>query len=98
MNGYLLMLTFRVWLLEIPLAAFNWFALADRVYRPRLGDLHAHQIAMASRIGWVPVLAFCLLRWTGTYTTLDTLSAGCSGCCCGRPSNGRQPADTPTGQ
>jgi hypothetical protein len=70
------MLTFRIWLIELPVAAANWYLLANRVYRPRVGELHAHQIAMATRMVWVFVLAYVLLRLTGGCTPLDTLSAG----------------------
>ena len=38
MNTYLLMITFRVWLLEIALSGFNYFVLMNRVYAPRLGE------------------------------------------------------------
>lgn len=76
MNTHLMMLTFRVWLIELPLTAVNWFLLADRVYQPRVGELRAHQIAMITRIGWVVVLAYFLLRFSGSYTALDTLLAG----------------------
>ena len=50
---HVLMITFRIWLIEIPIAAVNAFVLMDRVYTPRIGSLHAHQIAMATRIGYV---------------------------------------------
>ena len=76
MNTHLLMLTFRIWLIEIPVTALNWFLLAERVYRPRFGELRAHQIAMSTRLVWIVVLAAVLLRLAGTYTTLDTLTAG----------------------
>lgn len=76
MNSYLLMLTFRVWLIELPVAAVNWFLLARHVYRPRWGDLRAHRVAMTTRIGWIVVLAYLLLHVAGTYTVPDTLVAG----------------------
>jgi hypothetical protein len=75
-NAHLLELTFRVWLIELPLAAVNWFVLANRIYRPRVGEVRAHQIAMVTRIVWVLVLAFFLLRSAGSYSTPDTLTAG----------------------
>ncbi len=76
MNSHLLMLTFRVWLIEIPVTALNWFVLAERVYRPRFGELTAHRIAMTTRIVWIVVLAVVLLRLARRYTVLDTLAAG----------------------
>jgi hypothetical protein len=75
-NAHLLELTFRVWLVELPLAAVNWFVLAERVYRPRTGELRAHQAAMLTRIVWVVALAFVLLRSASRSTFLDTLVAG----------------------
>ena len=41
------MITFRIWLIEIPIAAVNAFVLMDRVYTPRIGSLRAHQSARA---------------------------------------------------
>lgn len=76
MTAQLLMLTFRLWLLELPITAVNWFVLAHRVYEPRVGPLRAHQIAMTTRIVYVVVLAYVLLRWAATFTALDTLYAG----------------------
>ena len=70
------MLTFRIWLIEIPLAGLNWFLLAARVYRPRFGELRAHRIAMTTRMVWIVVLAYVLFRLAGHYTALDTLAAG----------------------
>ena len=61
-TAYLLMTTFRVWLAEIPLAALNAFVLMDRVYVPRVGQLHAHQIAMATRMVLALVLAVVIVR------------------------------------
>ncbi len=76
MNTHLLMLTFRVWLIELALAAVNWFVLAERVYRPRFGSLRAHQIAMLTRMVWVLVLSAFLLHFARTYSMLDTVVAG----------------------
>ncbi len=59
------MITFRVWLIEIPIAALNAFVLMDRVYTPRVGDLRAHQIAMATRIGYVAMLGFVVAYFAG---------------------------------
>ncbi|NKQ59349.1 hypothetical protein HFP15_41585 [Amycolatopsis sp. K13G38] len=70
------MLTFRVWLIELPVAGLNWFVLAERVYRPRLGELRAHQIAMTTRIVYIFALAYVLLAFAGGFTPLDTLEAG----------------------
>lgn len=76
MNTLLLMLTFRAWLLELPLAWANYYVLVRRVYEPRVGELRAHQIGMATRIAYLPGFAYLILRLTGDYTTTDTLLAG----------------------
>ena len=73
---HVLMITFRIWLIEIPIAAVNAFVLMDRVYTPRIGSLHAHQIAMATRIGYVFVLAHLLVYFAHDYTSLSLLYAG----------------------
>ncbi|HSC74016.1 MAG TPA: hypothetical protein VLB89_07605 [Gaiellaceae bacterium] len=53
MNTYLLMITFRVWVIELPVAAFNYFVLIRRVYQPRVGELPAHEIGMSTSIGYI---------------------------------------------
>lgn len=58
-RAYLLMITFRAWLVEVPLAAVNAFVLMDRVYSPRLGALRAHQLGMSTRIALA--LAFAVV-------------------------------------
>ncbi len=70
------MITFRVWLVEVPVAAFNAFVLMDLVYAPRVGKLHAHQIAMGTRIVYVIVLAYVLVRFIGSYTRRTLVYAG----------------------
>lgn len=36
MTVHTLMITFRVWLVELPVAALNAFVLMDRLYAPRV--------------------------------------------------------------
>jgi hypothetical protein len=76
MNTYLLMITFRVWMVELPVAAFNYFVLIKRVYEPRVGELRAHQIGMSTRIAYVFVFAYFLDRFAHADTTRDYLLAG----------------------
>lgn len=71
-----LMITFRVWLVELPVAAVNAFALMDRVYRPRVGELRAHQIAMGTRIAYLFGFAYFLDYFARDYSMLDLLYAG----------------------
>ncbi len=75
-TAYVLMITFRVWLLEIPVAAFNAFVLMDRVYEPRVGALRAHQIAMATRIAYLFVFAYFLVYFARDYSVVSLVCAG----------------------
>jgi hypothetical protein len=70
------MVTFRVWLAEIPLAAFNYFALMNRLFTPRVGRLRGHQIAMSTRIAWIFALAYVLVRFGGAPSTAEYVLAG----------------------
>ncbi len=70
------MITFRVWLIEIPLAALNAFVLMDRIYAPRLGALRAHRLAMCTRIIWIVVLGFVIVHVAGEPRTAVLLLAG----------------------
>lgn len=76
MNPYLLMMTFRVWLLELAVTAVNYFFLMNKVYGPRYGKLKAHQIGMSTRIGYIFVFGYFILLFAKHYTALDTLAAG----------------------
>ena len=72
----LLMYTFRGFLLELPVAAVNYFLLMKRVYEPRVGELRAHQIGMATRIGYLFGAAYLVLWFARDYTTSDLVVAG----------------------
>lgn len=52
-NAYLLMITFRVWVIEVAVSGVNYFVLMNRVYTPRFGELRSHQIGMATRIAYI---------------------------------------------
>lgn len=75
-TAYALMITFRVWLIEIPIAAVNAFVFMDRIYAPRVGALRAHQLAMATRIVWIVFLGFVIVHYAGAQRTLVWLLAG----------------------
>ena len=75
-TAYSLMIAFRVWLLEVPLAAFNAFVLTDRVYTPRVGALHAHQLAMATRIGWILPLGLAISHYASELGPRALLDVG----------------------
>jgi len=64
------------WFLEIGLSAINFFVLINLVYEPRWGDLVAHQIGMSTRITYMFILAYFLLRSVKQYSTKDLLVVG----------------------
>jgi hypothetical protein len=70
------MITFRVWLIEVPVAALNAFVFMDRVYAPRVGALRAHQLAMATRIVWIVILGFVIVHYAGEQRTPVWVFAG----------------------
>ena len=76
MNVYLLMMTFRVWFLELAVTAVNYFFLMSKLSAPRYGKLKAHQIGMSARIVYIFVFAYFILFFAKRYTVLDTLAAG----------------------
>ena len=71
-----MMYTFRGWALELPLAAFNYFVLMNKVYEPRVGELRAHQIGMTTRIVYLFPVAYLVLYFAQDYSTLDLLAGG----------------------
>ena len=75
-TSYALMITFRVWLVEIPVAAFNAFVLMDRVYAPRVGAVRAHRLAMSTRIGWIVALGFAIAHFAAPHPASALLAAG----------------------
>jgi hypothetical protein len=70
------MITFRAWLIEVPVAAVNAFALMDHVYAPRVGALTAHQIGMSTRIALALVFAYFITYFARDYTARSLLLAG----------------------
>lgn len=76
MNSDLLMITFRVALVEIAVSGFNYFVLITRVYEPRVGELRAHRIGMTTRIAYIFVFACFIPAFAGTHAASDMLLAG----------------------
>jgi hypothetical protein len=76
MNTYLLMITFRVWVLEIAASGFNYFVLMNRVYAPRVGELRAHRIGMGTRIAYIVVFACFLVKYGHVDSMPESLLAG----------------------
>jgi len=76
MNTHLLMITFRVWFIEIAVSAVNYFVLMNRVYAPRVGELRAHRIGMTTRIVYIFGFAYVLVRWAKIDSVPEYLLAG----------------------
>jgi len=76
MNTRLLKVGIRVWLIETLISGFNLFVLMNLVYEPRWGGLVAHQIGMSTRIVYIFVLAYFLLRYVKEYNTRDLILIG----------------------
>ncbi len=76
MNTILLKTAIRVWLMEILVSGFNFFVLMNLIYEPRWGVLTAHQIGMSTRIMYIYVFAYLLLRYVREYRTVDLIHVG----------------------
>lgn len=72
-NNMLMRRAMFFWFLEIGLSAINFFVLINLVYEPHWGNLIAHQIGMSTRIIYIFVLAYFLLRSVKQYNTKDLL-------------------------
>jgi len=79
MNTQLLKTAVRVWLMEILVSGFNFFVLMNLVYEPRWGELVAHQIGMSTRIVYIFIFAYFLLRFVKEYDTKDLIHVGIYG-------------------
>jgi hypothetical protein len=75
-NTPLLKVGIRVWLIETFISGFNFFVLMNLVYEPRWGTLIAHQIGMSTRIVYIFILAYLLLRYIKQYNTKDLVLIG----------------------
>jgi len=75
-NAPFLLVAARVWLVEILISGFNFFVLMRLMYEPLWGELTAHQIGMSTRIVYIFVLAWLLLRYNARYETKDLVQAG----------------------
>jgi len=75
-NTHLLHIGFRCWVIEILVSGFNFFVLMNLVYEPRWGYLTAHQIGMSTRIVYIFIIAYILLRYVKQYKTKDLIHVG----------------------
>ncbi|HVP02462.1 MAG TPA: hypothetical protein VMT10_07835 [Solirubrobacteraceae bacterium] len=77
LDTYILMITFRVWFLELAVSALNYFVLMKRVYAPRVGELQAHRIGMRTRMAYIVFpFAFVLVVWAHLDSASECLLAG----------------------
>jgi hypothetical protein len=76
MNLPFLKVAVRVWLTEVLISGVNFFVLMHLVYEPLWGELRAHQIGMSTRIVYIFVLAYVLLRYNKSYARRDLFHAG----------------------
>lgn len=76
MNSRLLSTAFRVWLMETLVSGFNFFILIGLIYEPAWGPLVAHQVGMTTRIVYIFVFAYLLLRNVKEYETRDLVHVG----------------------
>ncbi|MBN2228106.1 MAG: hypothetical protein JW779_00835 [Candidatus Thorarchaeota archaeon] len=76
MNTRLLSTAVRVWLMETVVSGINFFVLMGLVYEPMWGELLAHQIGMTTRIGYIFIFAYLLLRYVKEYETNDLIHVG----------------------
>jgi len=76
MNRPLLTTAVRVWLMETLVSGFNSFVLMNLIYEPMWGYLVAHQIGMSTRIVYIFIFAYFLLRYVGKYSTMDLVHVG----------------------
>jgi hypothetical protein len=49
--------------MEILISGFNFFVLMNVIYEPTWGVLVAHQIGMSTRIMYISIFAYLLLRY-----------------------------------
>ena len=76
MNTHLITIAIRVWLIETLVSGFNFFVLMGLVYEPTWGSLVAHQIGMTTRIFYIFIFAYLLLRYVNEYKTIDLVHVG----------------------
>jgi hypothetical protein len=76
MNTALLKLGVRVWLMETLVSGFNFFVLMGLIYEPRWGELVAHQIGMSTRIIYIFIFAYFMLRYAKKYKIKDLMAVG----------------------
>ncbi len=62
--------------METLASGFNFFVLMGLIYEPRWGELVAHQIGMSTRIVYIFIFAYFMLRYAKKYETKDLVFVG----------------------
>jgi len=62
--------------METLVSGFSFFILMNLIYEPVWGPLVAHQVGMTTRILYILVFAYLLLRYVREYETRDLLHVG----------------------
>ncbi len=75
-NKLLLRWTFRFWFVDALLSGINFSVFMILLYEPMWGPLVSHQIGMTTRILYIFILAFFLLRIVKEYEIKELFSAG----------------------
>ena len=75
MNKPFLRRALHFWFLDFILAGIN-FGILSLVYEPMWGSLVAHQIDMITRMVYICILAYFLIRPIQEYRRVDLLHAG----------------------
>jgi hypothetical protein len=75
-NNRLMRRAMFFWFIEIGLSAINFFVLINLVYEPRWGNPIAHQIGMSTRIVYIFILAYFMLRPVKQYSRKDLMWIG----------------------
>ena len=75
-NTRLLFTAVRIWLMETLASGFNFFILMNLIYEPARGPLVAHQVGMSTRIVYIVVFAYLLLRYVKEYETRNLVHVG----------------------
>ncbi len=75
-NWPLLLAAARVWATEILVSGFNYFVMMMLVWEPLWGERTAHQIGMSTRIVYLFVFAWLLLKYADHYSPRDLWQVG----------------------
>jgi hypothetical protein len=75
-NNKLMRRAMFFWFFEVALSFFNFSVLMNQVYEPHWGGLVAHQIGMSTRIIYVFVIAFFIVKGTRKYSIRDLFFLG----------------------